>query len=125
MSSIGLFARVAATRETVVTGLKLAVLVGCVLNLINQGDLVVRAAWQELQWPKVFLTFCVPFCVSVYSATMARLRFDPGTRAFTEGRLHCSHCGRKKCHVAENGIVPDCPVCETKTDWRLSGGTTS
>jgi hypothetical protein len=120
MYRIRIFFRIAATRGTIVTGIKVALIVGCILNLINQGELFIHAAWGEIQWPKVLLTFCVPFCVSVYSATVARLRFDPGTRAFMEAQLACVRCGKKRLQVSENEIVPECSGCGKRTAWRLS-----
>ena len=45
---------------------KVALLVGSVLNLINQGDAILGPA--EISWAHVGLNFFVPFCVSSYSA---------------------------------------------------------
>ncbi len=45
---------------------KVALLVGSVLNLINQGDAILGPA--EISWAHVALNFFVPFCVSSYSA---------------------------------------------------------
>ena len=45
---------------------KVALLVGSVLNLINQGDAILGPA--EISWAHVALNFLVPFCVSSYSA---------------------------------------------------------
>lgn len=49
--------------------LLVALVVGSLLNLINQGD----AIWGEaaLQWPKLLLTWCVPFFVALYGAYSA------------------------------------------------------
>ena len=120
MNRFRVYARVAATPETLLLGLKLAVLVGCVLNLINQGDLFFRGAWGDVQWSKVMLTFCVPFCVSVYSATAARLRFDPGTRADVDALLACAHCGKANRQVKKGELVEECVSCGVNTDWRVS-----
>ena len=46
-----------------------AVIVGSLLNLINQGDRLVDG--QKLDWLKIALTFCVPFCVATYGAATA------------------------------------------------------
>ncbi len=46
-----------------------AAIVGIILNLINQGDRLVSG--QNLDWIKVVLTFCVPFCVATYGAASA------------------------------------------------------
>lgn len=60
-------------RRTYLRSVKVAVVVGTLLNLINQpeaffgsGDLVI--------W-KVGLTFAVPFCVATYGAVCARIEF--------------------------------------------------
>ncbi len=44
----------------------IAVVVGTLLNLINQGDALV--AGLSLDWFKVILTYCVPFAVSLVSS---------------------------------------------------------
>lgn len=51
--------------------LKVALVVGAVLNLINQGS----AFWGEapVAWTEVVLNFVVPYCVASYSA--ARVRY--------------------------------------------------
>lgn len=51
--------------------IKVAVVVGCVLNLINQW----HAIWgdAEVVWVHVALNFMVPFCVSSYSAAKNQL----------------------------------------------------
>ena len=50
---------------------KAAVVVGSVLNLINQGDAVFGEA--ELNVPKALLTFVVPYCVTTYGAVSVQL----------------------------------------------------
>ena len=48
-----------------------AVIVGTVLNLINQGDALF--AGKALDWLKVALTYIVPYCVATYGAVAFRL----------------------------------------------------
>ena len=43
-----------------------ALIIGTVLNVINQGDALVSGA--PLNYWKIALTFIVPFCVSTYGA---------------------------------------------------------
>jgi hypothetical protein len=43
-----------------------ALVVGTILNLINQGDALVAGA--GLTWWKIALTYIVPFCVATYGA---------------------------------------------------------
>lgn len=71
----------AATRPTLIAiifdagivrrSLIVAAIVGTILNLIAQGDFLVEGA--PLNWVKICLTFCVPYCVATYGAVTARL----------------------------------------------------
>ena len=48
-----------------------ALIVGTILNLINQGDALLAGG--PVNWWKIVLTFAVPYCVSTHGAVMARL----------------------------------------------------
>lgn len=49
-----------------------ALWVGSVLNLINQGDAILAGG--PINVLKIGLTFCVPYCVATYGAVSFRLR---------------------------------------------------
>ncbi len=49
--------------------LKVALIVGTLLNLINQGDRLFGAG--DIDWVKLVLTFLVPFCVATFGAWAA------------------------------------------------------
>jgi len=49
--------------------LLVALVVGSLLNLINQGDALVHGG--DINWLKVGLTYMVPFCVATYGAYCA------------------------------------------------------
>ena len=51
--------------------LKVALVVGTLLNLINQGDALWGAA--AVNWVKLALTFAMPYLVSTYGAVAFRL----------------------------------------------------
>lgn len=53
----------------VTRSLLVALVVGTVLNLINQGDRLL--AGLALDWGKIALTFCVPFLVASYGSYSA------------------------------------------------------
>lgn len=57
------------TGPVVRSALLVALAVGSLLNLINQGD----ALWSEtpVDWLKLALTYCVPFFVSLYGSYSA------------------------------------------------------
>ena len=48
-----------------------ALAVGTILNLINQGDSLLGPA--PINWFKLALTYCVPYCVATYGAVAYRL----------------------------------------------------
>ena len=48
--------------------LSVAVVVGTVLTLLNQGDIIFAGDWKSALYWKVPLTYCVPFCVATYGA---------------------------------------------------------
>jgi len=62
----------ASTRSIQLTGLKMALVVGTILNLINQGDSIMGGNWELIHWPKLLLTYCVPYCVAVFAGTQAK-----------------------------------------------------
>lgn len=50
----------------------LALVVGTVLNLINQGDALIGSV--PIDWLKLILTYCVPYAVCTYGAVSHQLR---------------------------------------------------
>ena len=48
--------------------LKVAVVVGSVLTLLNQGDTLFSGAWPNALYWKIPLTYCVPFLVATFGA---------------------------------------------------------
>lgn len=53
-------------RSVVARGLRVALIVGTLLTIINQGDMLLAGQWPPL-W-KILLTFFVPYGVSTYSS---------------------------------------------------------
>lgn len=63
--------RLATTEGVPRRSLIIAAVVGTVLNLINQGDVLMGAG--PVNWLKLGLTYIVPYCVSTYGAVSYRL----------------------------------------------------
>lgn len=61
----------ALTRPIVTNAIRIALVVGSVLNLINQGEAFI--SWSGISWPHVALNFIVPYCVASYSAAKNQL----------------------------------------------------
>jgi len=56
-----------------------ALIVGAILNLINQGDALFGGG--RVNFTKLILTFAVPYCVATYGAVSFRLRVSPGAES--------------------------------------------
>ena len=65
------FCMTALQPHIVRNAVRVALVVGVVLNLINQGGTLWHGG--AVSWPHVLLNFCVPYCVATYSATRNEL----------------------------------------------------
>ncbi len=64
---------IATTRKTVAAALKVALVVGTLLALINHGASLINGTLTLHSLIQILLTYLVPYCVSTYS-TVAALR---------------------------------------------------
>lgn len=55
-------------RETVLRAVKVAAVVGPILTLINQGDVLLNGPYSPRLFFKICLTFLVPYSVSSFSS---------------------------------------------------------
>jgi len=55
--------------------LMMALVIGTILNLINQGDALLHGT--SLNWLKIALTYITPYLVSTHGAVAARLHAEP------------------------------------------------
>ncbi len=58
-------------KESYYTAIKISLLIGTVLNLINSYDAIIVGEWSLKLMFKIVLTYCVPFGVSLYSSWKA------------------------------------------------------
>lgn len=65
------FVSIATERSVVLRALKIALIVGVVLALINHGDRLLTGTVDGIGWFKIALTFLVPYSVSTYSSVSA------------------------------------------------------
>jgi hypothetical protein len=66
--------------------LAVALVVGTVLNLINQGDAIFGTT--SVNWLKLALTYCVPYVVCTYGAVSFALKTARPTAAPRAGESH-------------------------------------
>jgi hypothetical protein len=59
----------ALERGTIATSAKVALIVGSILAMINYGDRILLSGdMRALDWVKLAVTYCVPYCVATYGA---------------------------------------------------------
>ena len=65
------FLNLALRKSVVRRAVRIALIVGCILALINHGDRIIFQDMKSVDWFKILLTFCVPYCVSTISSVLA------------------------------------------------------
>lgn len=65
--------KIAFEKEIVISSIKVAIIVGLILNLINQGENLVTLNFKHLNLLKFFITFSVPYLVSTYASVKVKL----------------------------------------------------
>ncbi len=65
------FVKVISRRHIVMNALRISLVVGTLLNAINQGSAFINGL--EISWGQVLLNFVVPYCVASYSAAKNEL----------------------------------------------------
>ena len=58
--------QVACSGKIVKNSLRIALVVGSILNLVNQGGAILAGA--GISWMQIALNYAVPYCVASYSA---------------------------------------------------------
>lgn len=63
------FLKAATKKKTLLTSLRVALVVGTILGLINYGDRIfLHHNMATVDWVKLGITYLVPFCVATYGA---------------------------------------------------------
>lgn len=110
------YIHLAFQKRTFIRSLRVALLVGIVLNLINTPELFNLNA-TDLNIGKVLLTFLVPFLVSTYSTVLSNKTIKPGTISNLDALLKCNSCKKTNFHIHIGQEVEECPQCKEKTRW--------
>ncbi len=63
--------KIALQKNILMRAIKVALVVGSILMLINHGDVILSNGLSIKEFIKITLTYLVPYCVSTYSSTEA------------------------------------------------------
>lgn len=69
---MGKFIDTLMSRPLMVTSLKVSLVVGTVLNAINQGGVIFEEG--DISWGLFAMNYIVPYCVAIYSAAQNEMR---------------------------------------------------
>lgn len=70
--------RAAWSRRIALSALRIALVVGTLLNAINQGPALF--AGDDVSWTHLLLNYLVPYCVATYSAARNQISRERETR---------------------------------------------
>lgn len=118
MDKFKIYCEIIVSQPVVSRAIKVALIVGSALNLINQGENILMLELEQLNILKLILTYIVPYTVTTYTATAMNLEFKIGTKAVVTADLVCKKCGALT-HVEKDELIPECKSCGIKTQWRL------
>lgn len=109
---------IAFERKVFIRALFVAIVVGVILNIINQGYEMIHLEFDKINYNKFILTFLVPYLVSTYSSVMAKMHFEFGEFSPVDAYLDCS-CG-DTIQVRKGELIPECPKCKDNTKYKIS-----
>jgi hypothetical protein len=72
MRRLRLLARLVCAPDIAHSSLRIALVVGTVINVVNQGDRLLGGS--AIQLGHFLLNYAIPFCVAAYSALQTRLK---------------------------------------------------
>ena len=119
MKQFETFCEIMLTKSVVVRALKVSFVVGSILNLINQGDVIIPLDLSNINLAKLLLTYIVPYSVTTYTAVSLKLEFIIGSKSSVDADLKCSGCGNT-ITIKKDELIPECPKCGVTTRWKLS-----
>lgn len=118
MEHFKIYCDIATSKNIISRAIKVSLIVGTALNLINQGDALISLNLENLNLIKLLLTYAVPYSVTTYTATAMKIEFHIGTKAIIEADLECIKC-KEEIHVTKGELIPECPKCGIYTRWKL------
>jgi len=118
LNNTKLILHIMSDKNIVSKAIKIALIVGVILNLINQGEYLIHLDFANINFFKLGFTFLVPFCVSTYTAISMKMKYHVGEKAILSAILICNKC--KQTHdVQKDETIPFCHNCQDKTSWKI------
>ena len=74
MHTLKIIIKLSFEQSTIISSLQVALVVGVILNIINQWSAIEIMNYHLINYPKLFLTFLVPYLVSTYATVKAKMQ---------------------------------------------------
>ncbi len=116
--SIIYYLKLATERSIVRRAIRVSILVGLILNLINSPEIFFSFSFKDVSVITVILTFFVPFGVSTYSSILSKNILKPGKFSQIDAILECKSCKETDFHIHIGEEIGECETCKTNTKWR-------
>jgi len=110
--------QIVCDKALLIRAIKIALIVGIILNMINQGEHIISLEFSQIHFLKFTFTFTVPFCVSMYTAVSMKIKYHVGDFAAADATLKCKKC-KEKIDIKRNEVIPFCKTCKEKTSWKI------
>ena len=68
------FGQALINRKLAPTAIKVAIIVGTILLLINHGSALAKGKMTRQRWISALLTYCVPYCVNIHGQLVSKKR---------------------------------------------------
>lgn len=111
--------KILSLRSTVIRAIRVALVVGFVLNISGNFHEIINFQFSEISYFSFGLAFLVPYLVSSYSTLITQNRFRPGDISPIDAMLHCSHCDKVDFNIGPGDEIEQCPGCGPLTDWKI------
>ena len=118
MNRLKIYIEILCYKEILIKSSKISLIVGTLLNIINQGEIIFALDFESINYTKSLLTYMVPFLVSTYTAVTMKLKFKIGEVTHVDATLQCQGCNQI-INIHKNKIVPFCNNCKETTKWRI------
>ncbi len=118
MNKLKVYFTILCDQELIIKSSKIALVVGTLLNIINQGEVIFALDFANIDYVKSLLTYAIPFLVSSYTAVSMKMKFKIGDTTHVNATLKCQGC-QEVIHVHTDETVPVCNNCKEKTKWRI------
>ena len=114
-----LFIHLFLQKRTVINAILIALVVGTILNLINQGTAFFEGDLASISWLKFGLTYLVPFLVSSYASSITKIKLTVNEFAQLHVLAKCLHCKQTVMELEKGQIITACPICKDRTNWSI------